>query len=114
MKNVAIILLLASSLADLQAQTLYPAKTKSRYGYIDSKGHWIIPERFSEAFPFYDGRARVKMNKGWTYIDQNGKPIREAGFEKAYDFEGGVARVAVRAKASKVLLYGLIDPDGIG
>jgi hypothetical protein len=45
-----------------------------KIGFIDDKGHIVIPPRFDEALGFCHGKAQVREAGKQLYIDKQGKP----------------------------------------
>jgi len=73
-----------------------------RWGYKhckDKKGAWIIKPKFYEAYPFYDGLAKVgELSYGpvltkYGYINKKGEYVIEPKFTKADIFSEGIACV---------------------
>jgi hypothetical protein len=69
-------------------QVREPNKYKiGKWGYIDTKGRWVIQPRFQIAKDFQGGMARVSKDKNNTqrgYIHQNGKLVWDpADWEKS-------------------------------
>ena len=46
------------------------------FGYLDETGKEIIPLKYGEAYPFYDGKAEVMINGNLIIIDVDGKEIK--------------------------------------
>ena len=76
------------------------------YGYVDTKGKWIIPRRFQGAQWFSEGMAAVKLRGRWGYIDKSGRFVIQPTFDQAGRFQQGLARVVAEGKA------GYIDRSG--
>ncbi|MDC7124203.1 MAG: WG repeat-containing protein [Spirochaetales bacterium] len=53
-----------------------------KYGYIDSRGNWVIEARFDRAEEFSDGLALVTIKDKRFFIDREGNTVLE---EKAWD-----------------------------
>lgn len=51
---------------------LAPVKIRGKWGYIDRNGKVAIKRQFTEAYPFIDGRAAVKVGIVWGFIDARG------------------------------------------
>ena len=68
-------------------------------GYIDEKGEFVIPPKFSRAEPFHDGLARVSAGRNgkWGFIGRDGKYAFREKFIDAGDFFEDLARVLVKA-----------------
>lgn len=77
------------------------------YGFIDGKGHIIIPPRFYWAWHFQEGRALVYSCGKYGFIDEAGRLIIPAAFDSAgWFFSAGLARVRLAEK------WGFIQRDG--
>jgi hypothetical protein len=61
--------------ADLYNQGLFATKKDDKWGYIDTKGLWVVMPKYDEARPFSEGLAAVKKDDVWMYIDKQGKEV---------------------------------------
>lgn len=52
-----------------------------QYGYIDTKGEWVIKPQYSRAWQFSDGIASVETANGPATIDKTGKITNSSGSE---------------------------------
>lgn len=78
------------------------------YGYIDTKGKYVINPQFDNAGGFSDnGLANVKSGDKWGYINIKGEYVIEPQFDIAYTFDGATAVVKQGNK------WGLIDKNGV-
>ena len=68
----------------------------------------VIPPQFDSAYLFYEGLAKVEINKKWGYIDQTGKMIIPPQFDDADYFHEGLARVNIYHRN----YYAYIDKTG--
>jgi len=84
----------------------FPILQKGVWGYIDDKGHVVIPPRFEEAAYFNDGLACVRVKHKYGYIDKSGKFVIPPRYDRANSFREGVAWVEGKAK-------GFIDKTGM-
>lgn len=69
----------------LIAGKLYPLKKGSKYGFINTKGEWVIKPKFDdvEESVFKDNNLlRVKLNGQWGYINAQGEWINEPKFDE--------------------------------
>lgn len=87
--------------------TLIPFRCGNTWGYADSTKKIVIPCRFQEAKPFFNGLAAVKWNNKWGYILPDGNIVIENLYDTAYDF----------SKSNKAIVYinnkaGIIRKDG--
>jgi hypothetical protein len=46
-----------------------------KYGFINKNGDIIIPLKYEDAFPFYNGYASIKSNDKWNYINEQEQVI---------------------------------------
>lgn len=89
-------------------QGLLPVRKKGLWGYIDSKGRWIIRPQFAEAEVFaYNGLAAVKEGLKWGYIDMQGKMMLPPQYDDARPFTASGLAVVKLGE-----LYGYIDHLG--
>jgi hypothetical protein len=51
------------------------AVKNEKYGFINQNGDIIVPLKYEDAFPFYDGYASIKSNDNWNYINEEGRVI---------------------------------------
>jgi hypothetical protein len=49
--------------------------TGGQWGFIDPKGHVVIPARFEDARDFQGGAAEVKLHGQWIAVDSNGDQV---------------------------------------
>lgn len=86
--------------------TLTVYKQKDKYGYSDENGVVVIEAKYTQAYPFENGMAKVCKGKKWGYIDETGKEIIKIQYENIEPFNDGIARVKKGKK------YGYIREDG--
>jgi len=60
-------------LSDQYNQGLFATMKDDKWGYIDTKGLWVVMPKYDEARPFSEGLAAVKKDDVWMYIDKKGK-----------------------------------------
>ncbi|WP_414833143.1 WG repeat-containing protein [Afifella sp. YEN Y35] len=77
------------------------------YGYLDHDGNMAIAPRFTEAAPFANGLAAVKLDGKWGYVDKSGAFAIEPQYDAAHSFNA--AGVAIVEKEEAV---SLIDKAG--
>jgi tetratricopeptide (TPR) repeat protein len=71
---------------------LIPVSSGNKYGYINTKGEYIIAPQFDGADMFSDGLALVRSADGkYGYISENGKYVIQAKFKRASPFVDGLA-----------------------
>lgn len=49
-----------------------PLQLGDRFGYVNWEEEWIIPRNYLHAMNFYNRRAKVKTDGGWTYLTLEG------------------------------------------
>ena len=65
-------------------------------------------EKYAYVGPFYEGLARVKLERKWGFIDTLGRVVvPPTRYDQAENFSGGLAKVRVSQKG-----WGLINNDG--
>lgn len=72
---------------------------KILYGFIDTKGNYVIEPKYQKAYSFKDGYALVNKDpmvvKNWEFINQNGINVFDKKFSDAYGFREGLAKVSI-------------------
>ena len=70
------------------------------FGYIDTRGKWVMPPRFQYANDFSDGLAGVAFGEnGWGFIDHAGKEVIPGKLAWVHGgFRQGVAEVSFDRK----------------
>jgi hypothetical protein len=76
--------------------------------FIDRKGVVIIDPGASEAKPFSEELAAVKIGKKWGFIDKTGEMIIKPQFAEVSNFKEGFAKVRNRPQG----YWGYIDKTG--
>ncbi len=76
------------------------------YGYIDTQGKLVIPDKYEDATDFENGIAAVKLNGKWGVIDVDGKQIVPFKYDEAYYFNNGLLSCSLNGK------WGAIDKTG--
>jgi len=97
---------------------LSPARSGENWGFIDTKGNWVIEAKYWRVEPFSEGLAAVTGQlKGYDfpagYIDRSGKSIIEfpKGVAEAGPFSEGIAAVRLNGYTS-VGKLGYVDRSG--
>lgn len=91
----------------LAAATIGGRMRNGRTGYIDRKGDWCIPPRFTWADDFSEGFAVIEEESGRSVIDNRGHYLVVPDtFEMIAKFSEGLARVSLKGK------WGFINPQG--
>ena len=80
-----------------------------KWGYIDTKGHVIIPLNYENARSFGEGLAPVKQNGKWGYVDKSGHVVISGYFEYACSFGSSIKNLAEVKLNEK---WGYIDRTG--
>jgi hypothetical protein len=71
----------------------------------NSKGK-TINSKYDYQGPYYEGLARVKMEKKWGFIDTTGNVVVKPKYNEVENFNDGMARVRSGTK------WGLVGKDG--
>lgn len=87
------------SIGPFCAEGLAPAaREKKKFGFINTKGEWVIPPVYRQALPFHEGLACVTIagktrhgNKGFINLD--GEMVISPRFFRQSRFHGGWALV---------------------
>ena len=90
----------------LRTEIISVFESKYYYSYVNIDGKAVIEGPFTEALPFSEGLAGVKINGLWGYIDSTGKTVVEPEFEEAGQFCEGFTKVKLDG------LWGYIDKQG--
>lgn len=65
-----------------------------------------IGAKYDYMGPFYEGLARVKLEKKWGFIDTTGNIVVKPKYNEVENFSDGIARVRTGTK------WGLVGKDG--
>lgn len=96
MKKIILFFLITLYSMDSVAQDdvfLMPAKKYSKWGFINKRGEWIIPNEYEEVYFFSEGLAAAKYFGNWGFIDRHGKWVIQPEFTDAKPFYEGLACV---------------------
>ncbi|MCF8255977.1 MAG: WG repeat-containing protein [Flavobacteriales bacterium] len=75
---------------------LFPVKAGGLWGYVDSKGKYVINPQFSNAYCFSEGLARVQSSDGkFGFISEDGRYIINPIYKDANNFTEGMACVVL-------------------
>lgn len=88
--------------------SLQRPEIRTRYGYINRQGNYVIAPEFQQADPFKNGLARVKIDNKTGIIDRTGAYVIEPHYDE-------IDRIDSRDRIFRVrkdMQYGLIDIDG--
>jgi hypothetical protein len=80
---------------------------QGKFGFRDSRGRLLIPNRYDSAKPFSEQLAAFKLLGKWGYLNPEDKIIINPAYDAAGEFQGGYAIVARNGRA------GLIDKSGV-
>ncbi len=72
---------------------LAPAQESDLWGFIDTRGRWVVSPRYDGVLRGRNGRFGIRKNGRWGFIDASGEVIVPPSFEEAKPFAGGVAAV---------------------
>ena len=66
----------------------------NKLGFIDKTGKLVIDlgEEYDEAFPFQEGRARVRKDRSYGFIDTEGKLVIPCEYASCYENFGCLRR----------------------
>lgn len=91
---------------DIADCELHPYRHNGLWGYISSKGDWLIEPQFIQANNFYESLALVRSQRGFGYINCHGEICIPDIYEDAGSFSESLASVRINGK------YGYIDKSG--
>lgn len=92
------------------AEGLAPATNSGAWGYIDRRGRWAVPPKFTVAEPFSEGRAAVMNGQFWGFIDTKGTEVVPVRYRHVEPFSGGLAAVCEGVGAEQTCGY--VDASG--
>lgn len=81
-------------------------KPKLLWGYVDTKGKYVVKPKFELAYTHYDGLALVQLAGKVGFMNPKGELVIKPQFESGADFLGGRAQVKTGGK------WGFIDKTG--
>lgn len=91
----------------LCAQNLRPmANEKGKFGYVDENGEKVISYKYTEAYPFEEGLAKVRKGDKYGFINPEGKAVGKIKYTLILPFTGSYCRVAVGGKYKDGILTG--------
>lgn len=88
-------------------ENLFPAQSKGKTGFLNSKGDWIIKPQWNEAQQFSDQIATVKNGGDWQLINTSGNQIGSNVWEEIKPFRNGIG---IAQNSNK---YFLLDKTGL-
>ena len=77
-----------------------------KYGFINTKGKFIIKPIFDDVDVFKNEISRVKYNGKWGFINLHGKTIIEPIYEEASEFKNNLSLIKYNGK------WGMINLEG--
>lgn len=86
---------------------LAPAQENDRWGFIDTRGGWVVSPRYDGVLRGKNGRFGIRENGRWGYIDTSGEVIVAPTYDEASPFSDGVAAVKLGG------LWGFISTSGV-
>ena len=72
---------------------LLAVKSNDLWGYVDNSGTFVINPQFENAYPFFNGLARVESDGKVGYIASDGKYVVQPQYQAGSDFSEGYAFV---------------------
>ena len=78
---------------------LIPVKSGDKWGYVNSKGEYVINPQFDEAFPFSDGVGIVVNDGKVGYINEDGSFLFSTMYKEGTPFRDGLAIVVSEGSA---------------
>jgi hypothetical protein len=95
---------------------LAPARKDGLWGYVNTKGQWVIAPQFNQAWPFYDELALASAEVGekikYGYINKAGEWVVNPIYDDASFFYNGAAIVVIDDKGKFSGTECLIDRTG--
>lgn len=92
----SVALMFASCTKKDDSMKLFPIKAGDKWGYVDSKGQYVINAQFKNASPFSEGLALVQSTDGkYGYIGEDGKYLINPIYKNATHFSEGMACVVM-------------------
>lgn len=90
---------------------------KTKYGFVDRDGKFLIQPQYDSAFDFSEGLARVCLDSRWGFIDYTGAFVIPPQYASAGDFYEGRATATptkdlAQAAAIRSDRVGYIDRSG--
>ena len=82
-------------------------KENGKYGFVNMQNQRVVNCVYTEALPFKNGIAAVRVDDTWGYIDEQ-KKIIAYGFEDAQSFSDGLAAVKKGGKWGYIDIHGKV------
>jgi len=89
------------------SEGLVPAKKNKKWGYLNTKGQFVIEPQFEKAYPFSEGLAAVSVGEKWGFIDHSGRLVITPKYRIGWDrrqhaFSEGLALVYLRDQCAYI------------
>lgn len=91
-------------------QGLEPKRDGEKWGFVNSKGEWIIKAKYDEVKEFKEDYAAVKSKGKWGFIFESGKWAIKPLFSEVTNFSNGKAGVIWLKKSNG--LWGFVNREG--
>jgi serine/threonine protein kinase len=85
---------------------------KIKYGFINTKGNWIIQPKFDFIRDFHQGLAGALINEKWGFIDMKGNWVIKPKFYNVDYFNDGIARAYEETSIKDISKVGFINTEG--
>lgn len=78
----------------------------AKCGFINKRGHEVIPLQYPELGTFSEGLAAIKKGNKWGYIDRKGDLVIPFKFDDAHSFSEGYGAVIMEGKIGYINKHG--------
>ena len=95
-------------IVNIPADELTADHKDGKWGFIDTKGNFVIEPKFDDASDFSDGCAQVELDGKWGFIDTKGNFVIEPKFDYAVPFKYNLNSTKVNYNGK----WGAIDRSG--
>ncbi|MDR9487158.1 WG repeat-containing protein [Salibacter sp.] len=95
-----------SDLGEMLHGRIFFKSENDLYGYFNKNGEVAIEPKFSSAYDFESGLARVKVDSGWSVIDTAGQLLFKPVFDQVSLFKDSTVRAKLNNK------FGLLKASG--
>lgn len=86
-----------------------PAQMNDRWGFINTRGEWILRPRYEGVLRGKNGRFGIRENGLWGYIDVSGEVVIPPAYDDAEPFSEGVAAVKRAGRWGYINTTGAIE-----
>ena len=73
-------------------------RLNGEWGYINTKGEYLVEPKYDFADDFQEDFARVELNGKYGFINKLGDYLVEPKYDDAWDFREGLARVELNGE----------------